>query len=202
MKVRTDAKRDAILKIASEVFLEMGYERTSMAAISARVGGSKATLYGYFPSKEAIFLTLARQFGAEHIDPALEELTTSKEDDLPRLLQRFGERLLVFLASPTAMSAYRLVLAEAGHSEVGRLFFEAGQQQGEQAMSAYLQSVMDRGLLRQADPLVAARHFGALMHSEIDHRYFYRENPPLTPEQVRDTVARAVQVFMGGYGPG
>lgn len=202
MKVRTDAKRDAILKIASEVFLEMGYERASMAAISARVGGSKATLYGYFPSKEAIFLTLARQFGAEHIDPALEELTSSKEDDLPNLLQRFGERLLVFLASPTAMSAYRLVLAEAGHSEVGRLFFEAGQQQGEQAMAAYMQSVMNRGLLRQANPLVAARHFGALVHSEIDHRYFYRENPILSPAQVQDTVARAVQVFMGGYRPG
>ena len=202
MKVRTDAKRDAILQIASEVFREMGYERASMAAIAARVGGSKATLYGYFPSKEAIFLTLARQFGAEHIDPALEELTTSQDDDLPGLLQHFGERLLVFLASTTAMSSYRLVLAEAGHSEVGRLFFEAGQQQGEQAMAAYLQSVMDRGLLRQADPLVAARHFGALVHSEIDHRYFYRENPELTPEQITGTVERAVQVFMGGYKPG
>ncbi len=200
MKVRTDAKRDAILKIAAEVFLEMGYERTSMAAISARVGGSKATLYGYFPSKEAIFLTLAHQFGAEHIDPAMEELTTSKDDDIATLLRRFGECLLAFLAAASTISAHRLVLAEAGHSDVGRLFFEAGQQQGEQTMAAYLQSVMDRGLLRQADPLVAARHYGALMHSEIDHRYFYRENAELSPAQIQGMVARAVQVFMGGYG--
>ena len=58
---------------------------------------------------------------------------------------------------------------------------------------------MDRGLLRQADPLVAARHFGALMHSEIDHRYFYRESPELTPTQITGMAERAVQVFMGGY---
>ncbi len=199
MKVRTDAKRDAILKVASEVFLEMGYERTSMAAIAARVGGSKATLYGYFPSKEAIFLTLARDFGAEHIDPALEALTTSQDDNLAPLLQQFGERLLTFLASASAISAHRVVLAEAGHSEVGRLFYEAGQQQGMQTMATYLQSVMDRGLLRQADPLVAARHFGSLMHSEIDHRYFYRENFELTPAEITGMVERAVQVFMGGY---
>jgi AcrR family transcriptional regulator len=201
MKVRTDAKRDAILKIASEVFLEMGYERTSMAAISARVGGSKATLYGYFPSKEAIFLTLAHQFGAEHIDPAMDALTASRDDNLPLLLQQFGECLLGFLASASTISAHRLVLAEAGHSDVGRLFYEAGQQQGMQTMAAYLQSVMDRGLLRQADPLVAARHFGALVHSEIDHRYFYRENTELSPAQIQGMVTRAIQVFMGGYGP-
>ena len=201
MKVRTDAKRDAILQIAADVFREMGYERASMAAIAARVGGSKATLYGYFPSKEAIFLTLAHQFGAEHIDPALEELVTSQDDDLPRLLQRFGERLLAFLASPTALSTHRLVLAEAGHSEVGRLFFEAGQQQGEQAVARFLQSAMDRGLLRQADPLVAARHYGALMHAEIDHRYFYRENPELSPEQVTGMAERAVQASTGASPP-
>jgi AcrR family transcriptional regulator len=201
MKVRTDAKRDAILKIAAEVFLEMGYERTSMAAISARVGGSKATLYGYFASKEAIFLTLAHQFGAEHIDPAMEELTTSKDDDIAPLLQRFGECLLAFLAANSTIAAHRAVLAEAGHSDAGRLFYEAGQQQGLQTMAAYLQSAMDRGLLRQADPLVAARHFGALMDSEIDHRYFYRENPELSPAQITGMAERAVQVFMGGYGP-
>nr|WP_315431563.1 TetR/AcrR family transcriptional regulator [uncultured Albidiferax sp.] len=200
MKVRTDAKRDAILRTAGEVFLEMGYERTSMAEIAARVGGSKATLYGYFPSKESIFMTLAHQFGAEHMDPAMDELKAAADDDLTVVLERFSERLLTFLSAPETVSAHRLVLAEAGHSDVGRLFYEAGQKQGVATMGAYLKSLMDRGRLRPSDPVIAAQHLGALVRSEVDHRYFYRDVPALSPEQIKAMVARAVQVFLGGYG--
>src|SRR6201996_3357841 len=52
---RGDAKRRAILDVASEVFLAQGYAATSMSEIAARVGGSKGTLYNYFRSKEELF---------------------------------------------------------------------------------------------------------------------------------------------------
>ncbi|OYW88264.1 MAG: TetR family transcriptional regulator, partial [Sphingobium sp. 32-64-5] len=54
MRVRTDDRRQAILDVATEMFREVGYARASMAAISARIGGSKGTLYGYFKSKEEL----------------------------------------------------------------------------------------------------------------------------------------------------
>ena len=52
---RSDAKRRAILDVASEVFLAQGYAATSMSEIAARLGGSKGTLYNYFRSKEELF---------------------------------------------------------------------------------------------------------------------------------------------------
>lgn len=55
MRRTSEAKRDAILDVAAGLFREVGFERASMAEISARVGGSKATLYSYFDSKEALF---------------------------------------------------------------------------------------------------------------------------------------------------
>jgi len=55
MAVKTEAKRQAILKEAEKVFQELGFERTSMSEICARVGGSKATIYNYFASKEELF---------------------------------------------------------------------------------------------------------------------------------------------------
>ncbi|MBK6413847.1 MAG: helix-turn-helix transcriptional regulator [Sphingopyxis sp.] len=53
--VKTDARRNAILAAATDIFREVGYARASMAMISARLGGSKGTLYGYFKSKEELF---------------------------------------------------------------------------------------------------------------------------------------------------
>jgi hypothetical protein len=47
MRVRTEKKRQEIIRIAAELFDELGYERTSMSTIASRVGGSKTTLYGY-----------------------------------------------------------------------------------------------------------------------------------------------------------
>ena len=43
-----------------ELFLEHGYEGTSLDAIAAAAGTTKATLYARFESKEALFLSVLR----------------------------------------------------------------------------------------------------------------------------------------------
>jgi AcrR family transcriptional regulator len=50
-----DVRRQAIMQIARDIFLEEGYAAASMSAIAARLGGSKGTLYNYFASKEELF---------------------------------------------------------------------------------------------------------------------------------------------------
>ncbi|MFT3998253.1 MAG: helix-turn-helix domain-containing protein, partial [Asticcacaulis sp.] len=50
-----DTRREAILDVASRIFLEEGFDAASMSAIAARVGGSKGTLYNYFKNKEELF---------------------------------------------------------------------------------------------------------------------------------------------------
>ena len=58
---RRDLKRDAILLIAQQVFLEEGYAATSMSSIAARLGGSKGTLYNYFRSKAELFVAVIQE---------------------------------------------------------------------------------------------------------------------------------------------
>ena len=53
MKKR-DAKRQAILDTAYRLFRTQGFDRTSVSQITAEVGGSKATIYSHFPSKEEL----------------------------------------------------------------------------------------------------------------------------------------------------
>ena len=55
MRVKTDDRRRAIMDAASAIFHKTGFEGASMAAISAALGGSKATLYSYFESKEDLY---------------------------------------------------------------------------------------------------------------------------------------------------
>lgn len=58
MALRGDRLREHILYAAKDVFLEMGFERASMDAISSRAETSKRTLYAHFESKEKLYLAI------------------------------------------------------------------------------------------------------------------------------------------------
>ena len=125
MKVKAETKRQSILDVAAKAFMELGFERTSMSEICARLGGSKATLYNYFPSKEELFfevmsLATETEFAAVHhpIDPS--------KEDIADFLHSFGERLLTFLYSPKMQSMRRLAIAESGRTDLGRIAYERG----------------------------------------------------------------------------
>ena len=53
-----DIKRDAILDIAAQCFADRSYPATSMNEIAAACGTSKARLYHYYESKDAILFDL------------------------------------------------------------------------------------------------------------------------------------------------
>jgi AcrR family transcriptional regulator len=53
-----DAKRQLILNTAAALFAEHGFASASVAMLSERCGGSKAWIYHYYDSKEAILFDL------------------------------------------------------------------------------------------------------------------------------------------------
>lgn len=63
MPAGTSVRRIAILTVAGRTFLRQGYADASMDGIAAEVGGSKSTLYRYFPSKAALFAAYVEEIG-------------------------------------------------------------------------------------------------------------------------------------------
>jgi len=127
MKSKTEAKRLAILNAASEVFREVGFERASMSEIRARIGGSKATLYNYFPSKDDLIVAYLsrrlRPIEESSLPPA--EQILDDFDRLERAMRRDGYRGCPFvnavaeLADPTH-AAHQIAVA---HKEKRRTLF-------------------------------------------------------------------------------
>lgn len=200
MRQKTEARRQAILTAAAQVFQETGFERASMSEICLRVGGSKATLYSYFASKEELFyevMTLATEaeFQATHqaLDPAIE--------DIAQALEGFGRRLLTFLSSPQVLAVRRLVVAEAGRSDLGRKCYALGPQRSEAEAAEFLRHAMDKGKLRQADPRLAALHLKGLIEAQWLDRFLFQIEDRADPQEIAETVRQAVRVFMAAYGP-
>jgi len=200
MKTKTESKRQAILLGAAEVFREVGFERASMSDIRARIGGSKATLYNYFPSKEKLFFEVMYQ-ATEHELGAITAALNPDTDDLKRELLRFGHRLVPALYSPEAIAIRRLAIAELGHSNIGKVVFEGSMVPIEKQVAEFLRKAMKRGVLRTAEPKIAAIHLLSLLESELLQRVLLGVMDAVTPEAARGAVRRAVDVFLSGYGP-
>lgn len=203
MKIRTEARRQAILAAAAKLFREVGYERASMNELAKRHGGSKATLYGYFESKEALFVAVVRASSTAHLTEAIKELDVDAEgaDALQSTLLRFAERMLTVLANDeSAIELYRVVVAEAKHSGVGEMFLDAGPVEAHAALARFLSRAMRRGDVREMNAKLLAMQFTSLVVAEAQTRILERDPKPLTASQIRKAASRAVDVFFNGVG--
>ncbi|HEX7867902.1 MAG TPA: TetR/AcrR family transcriptional regulator [Variovorax sp.] len=203
MKVRTEARRNVILEAAVALFKELGYERSSMNELAKRLGGSKATLYGYFASKEELFRAVVQTVAVSHLAEAAAELQEVNETaTLEAQLMRFGERMLFVLTNDAdALAVYRMVLAEAGRSDVGQQFQESGPAEYIRTLGGFMDSAMKRGELRRMDPHVTALQFTTLITAETQARLFQVDPEPVSVEQIHALVQRAVEMFLFGAAP-
>lgn len=200
MRTKSDEKRQSILDVAAEVFREAGFERASMSEICTRVGGSKATLYNYFPSKEELFfevmfLSTEAEFEATHkaLDPATEDIAAN--------LRHFGERFLALLYSPEVLAVRRLIVAESGRSHLGRLCYERGPQRSQADISNFLSNAMAQGRLRQDNPMIATLHLRGLLEAELFDRFLFQVDDSVSKKEIKAIAERAIRVFMAAYGP-
>ncbi|WP_312857029.1 TetR/AcrR family transcriptional regulator [Novosphingobium chloroacetimidivorans] len=105
-------RRASIVEIATRSFLERGYAATSMSAIADELGGSKATLWSHFASKEELFTAV--------VDDLVARLSIEIEEDLIHDsfsiegLRRYVLRYLKKLMSDQAIALFRLMIAEGG----------------------------------------------------------------------------------------
>ncbi|MGO8854389.1 MAG: TetR/AcrR family transcriptional regulator [Steroidobacteraceae bacterium] len=192
-------KRRAILDAAYRLFRAQGFDKTSIAEITALAGGSKATIYSHFRSKEVLFVECMMAAVEDYMSSTLKHLDTSVD---PRVaLEHFGTSVLNFLCSPERLEVRRLMIAEAARSGTGKLFFDKIAALRTH-VSAFLSACMQSGKLRRDDPDLAASHLGALLEAEILEPLLLRVREA-SPDEKETALAasRAVAAFLRAYAP-
>jgi AcrR family transcriptional regulator len=193
-------RRDAILTVAGESFLTDGYAGTTMSGIAATLGGSKGTLWSYFRSKEELFEAVLDHATIEYRSQLSSLLDPC--GDLRSTLERFGASLVAKITSPPAIALHRLVQAEAGRSpEVGEIYYERGPRRTQQLLADFLQAAMERGMLRQDDPLRAARALLTLLMCGTHQQMLLGRIGEPTADALAADAAMAMDVFLRAYGP-
>jgi TetR/AcrR family transcriptional regulator, mexJK operon transcriptional repressor len=196
---RRDQKRAAIIAAAKELFFQEGYAGASMAQITARVGGSKATLYSHFRSKEELLLAVVQDMV---VPTAAQDQLGPPGDDFRAWLYRLGCRTVRRLTSYEFISILRLAAAEAlRFPQVGKIYYEAGASPFLDFVSRFFADAMEKGVLRRGDPRVAAEQFFEMCTGWLMRRVLWNIAPEPTEAEIDAKVQAAVTTFMVGYEP-
>ena len=200
MRIKTDEKRQLIIDTAYRLFSANGFEKTSMSEVTAQVGGSKATLYNYFSSKEELFLECMVSITDHFLEGILSNLQ-DPEVDVETALFDLAKRALRLIFSTEMLASRRLLIAEAERSGIGKLFHEKINSY-QQEIALFFDRAMEEGKLRKADPMLAALQFRALLEAEVfEPCIFGVQKVPLSTATVSRTAKNAVTTFLLAYAP-
>lgn len=150
-----DDKPTTILRAAATLFLRDGYSNTSVDAVTAEAGVSKATVYAHFPSKEALFEALVKGGTAASFSqfPPLARGGGDPVEELSAFLEPVLDHILV----RGAYAWDRLIIAEAvRHPQLARLFRENALERLRGVMEDYLRALAAESPRHDQEPGAAA----------------------------------------------
>lgn len=196
-EARKEERREAILEIAKREFLDHGYSGASMSAISAELGGSKGTLWSYFPSKEELFAAVLDHATREY-RTRLADVLKPGEDVRAAVLQ-FCSGFIAKISSPDGVRLHRLIASEVGRfPEVGDIFYRRAPQPTQQLLSGFFERAMEAGTMRREDPLFAARILASLCLG-VQQRVIWGQQ--LSTADLDDEAGRVAEVFLRAFAP-
>lgn len=146
------AKRDAVLHVAAQMFNERGFHATSLDDIAARLNVTKPTLYYYVKNKDAILLACVKK----GLDMTLEGIDASRAaggnaiDQLRACMRTYAE----VVTQPFGMCLIRVgdeEVPESSRTELRRLKSEI-----DHAFRRLVEQGVQEGVLAPCDPKMAA----------------------------------------------
>jgi TetR/AcrR family transcriptional regulator, mexJK operon transcriptional repressor len=196
------ASRGAIREAAAALFLEKGYQATSMDDIAAAAQVSKQTIYTHFANKEELFSDLVLG-NVDRVEAFVGTIATTAQAtaDLEASLRQLAGTYLRFVIRPEVLRLRRLVLGEAARfPELARTYYERVPERIYGALATLFKALDDRGQLRIDDPSLAAQHFAWLTLGMPLDRGMFHPIDATTPTEEMDRIANAaVRVFIAAY---
>jgi TetR/AcrR family transcriptional regulator of autoinduction and epiphytic fitness len=163
--LRLEEERVAeLLDVATEVFIEHGFEGASTNEIARRANCSKATFYSRFPTKQDLFIAVLER----RTEEVFKEVFAALPIEVPveEALMEFSARVLRIALSDAQIRLKRVVSMEAERfPKLAQRFYELGPKRSLEELSRYFHEQIERGRFIKEDPLQMAEHFSSLITS-------------------------------------
>lgn len=179
-----------------QLFLEQGYERTSLQQVAKQANVSTATLFKRFPTKSALFEAMVEDFWSAE-PPSGEPMPTgSPEAGLREIGLEYARRM----RRPEIQAIYRVIIAESQRfPDLGLMITDKVKRPFLERLKAYLLAEDRAGTLVVPDAQVAANQFLALIAGQNFWPELMAPGCGGTDAEAAATVVEAVTTLIARY---
>jgi len=189
---RLAARRERIMEEGRRLFLSKGYAGASVNEIVRRAGGSLATLYSEFGSKEALFAEIMRR--RAHVLYGWNEAECFRQKSGREALLALARRLLERVLEKDSIALYRIAVAE------GPRFPELRKAVLEDSFPLFIQSLGDAlvelGIATRKNAAPIAEEFLSLLHGQLVFRAACGGASAVSEKCIAEHVEKVVDQFL------
>lgn len=199
------ARREArIVEVATRLFIERGFDGTSIDAVAEAAGISKPTLYSRYQDKRALFEAVLQDRIREWLAPlsAAAELQAlqATPKDAATVLDELSRNLLARSNAPGAAALTRCIAAQAMQfPNLAKLAYEEGWLRGVRAVGRLLGVMAEQGQIAIDDPEIAADLFLNLVMGRSSKQALY--GIEIDSELQEKRRRAAIALFLAGVRP-
>ena len=194
-----EALGQTIVDAARELFVELGFQATTLDKVAQRAKISKLSIYRHFESKEALFSAAIASHCHQFAPQALfEGIDGSAQEQLMAV----GSSLLRTLLRSDVRSVEAMVMADrTKQKSLSKLHYEAGPAHIIAQIEALLRQLHAKSLLNVPDPLRSARLFAALFKgSDLLMIARFDEARAEDNNEIESYCQSAVAMFIAAHG--
>jgi AcrR family transcriptional regulator len=190
---RADATREALLRVARDLFGTYGYAGVGTELIVERAGVTRGALYHHFDGKRELLRAVYEQFEAEVVAGIAAQMATASARDMPDPLALLRGGLAAFLDICTDGPFIQIALLDAPTVLGWAAWRDIAERYGLGLISAGLQGAMDAGRLRPL-PLRPLTH---ILSGAIDEAAMYIANAD-DPVGARNEIEPVLMAIIDG----
>ena len=192
------AKRQAILIAAKELFLQLGYEGSSMDAIAQEAGVSKLTVYNHFQDKENLF-TAAIEHHCDNLLPPL-DFDLKADMSIETALYNISVRFQNISFSKEGLELHRLMCSMTQQNpQLVHNFFNAGPARVLKQMTRLIEQANQQHKLLTPNSQLAAEHFLSLFCGHQHMRVLFDMEAAPSKAQQQELAHQNIAFFMRAY---
>ena len=193
---------ELIVKTALDLFLKNGYEKTSLSDIVAISGGSLASIYTFFESKEGLFQAIIEQEIDALIKEVDERIDLKISHSLEEFLTKFATIIFSIICTKKNISLGRIMMSEGSKNggKLGRAFLD----QILNKIDLVLINFLERDEIKiKLNPKFPTKFIAKSFMQSVIGVYYYdalmlNEEPKLSKKEREEHVALCVELFLNG----
>ena len=194
-----EALGQSIVDAAYTLFVELGFQATTMDKVAQRAKISKLSIYRHFENKEALF---SAALAARCHQFAPQALFEGVDGSAENQLMVVGSSLLRTLMSPEVRGVEAMIMADkTNQKSLSKLHYEAGPAHVIAQIEALLRRLHAKDVLDVPDPHRSARLFAALFKgSDLLAIARFDEARAADDKEIESYCRSAVAIFLAAHG--